>query len=95
MSVGDKATRTMVPIAGCMVKGLMGLTQLMPMDMDHAGYDKFPPREHDQTYHTAETCKDGGVVNPGGIPYPGITGAGTTMWRCGMRLEIEAVLREG
>ena len=75
LSVEDKVTRTMVPI-GCLVKGLEGLNQLMQMDMDSDGYEKYLPREHDQTYHTTETWRAQGLVNPGGIPYPGITGAG-------------------
>lgn len=77
LSVEDKFTRTMVPI-GCLVKGLEGLNQLMPMVVDSDGFVKYPPRDHDQTYHTSETWRAQGLANPGGphIPYSGITGVG-------------------
>ena len=74
--VEDKADKIQVSIGNLLMTVYAGLNTETGMILDQEGYPQYPSRNQNDTYHTVDSWKARGLLNPGTDKYPSITGGG-------------------
>ena len=74
-SVEDKLAKKNMSATSLFVAA-MNLNIGATTDLYAEGQPVFPPRDHGTLYHTPQSWKDKGLLNPGTDGYPSITGGG-------------------